>query len=375
MKMTKKIYILFILIVCIPATHTQSQIPEQNYYQFIMDLYSKKNPDINKILIIEIHNYLEIYSKSEKCDELLFTLGQIYLFNEKYPESFICNLKIKFLYPESERQKDATLNLVLIMRKRAENVFKNISSELEQLIINKIPFTDYTTAFYDYLSFLYQLKIKDLNNLICKEIDYYLRTNNKHKNRDQLLYWMAQIYEDNEEWYKAITHYQKLIYLNPESPLKVKSLFRIAYVQYKETEEYEQSRDNFIKIVTEFAETDIAPQAQFYLAEIHEKEFDNTQEAVSNYRLLVETYPESQNAVEALKRVAKIKYKEENYEEAITSYYQIYELYPENDFVSDALIEIEEIYRKKLKLYDKAIQILILYSNHFPNNPYTLSVI
>ena len=84
--------------------------------------------------------------------------------------------------------------------------------------------------------------------------------------------------------------------------------------------------------------------------------------------MLVETYPESKNAVEALKRVAEIRYKEDNYEEAIASYYQIYELYPDNSYVSNALDEIEKIYSKKLKLYEKSIEVLILYANHYPDS-------
>ncbi len=95
------------------------------------------------------------------------------------------------------------------------------------------------------------------------------------------------------------------------------------------------------------------------------EELDNVDEAVSNYRLLVDTYPDNPNAVLSLRHVAEIKEDQDNYEEAIACYYQIYESYPNNFFTPKGLIEIERLYRKKMKNYEKAIEVSKIYADQY----------
>jgi TolA-binding protein len=80
---------------------------------------------------------------------------------------------------------------------------------------------------------------------------------------------------------------------------------------------------------------------------------------------LVESYPSSRFAVESLKRVAGIMEDKENYVEAIAAYYQIFELYPKNSYTPEAVLEIENLYRRKLENYDKAVETLKLYTDQF----------
>ena len=68
------------MIYC-PLYFIQSQLPEENYYNYLIETYAKKNKKTDKILIEELDNYFKIYHLSENCDEILYILGKIYLSN------------------------------------------------------------------------------------------------------------------------------------------------------------------------------------------------------------------------------------------------------------------------------------------------------
>ena len=186
------------------------------------------------------------------------------------------------------------------------------------------------------------------------------------KNVDQLYFWIGDIYSKLSDEHQAIFSYKRIQFLAPQSILIPQALFQIGYLQYEETGEYEKAKDTFVSLIAAHPETPIAGDAQFYLAELYEKKLDNPDEAVANYRVLVETYPDNKYAVEALKRVAEIMADKERYEESIASYHQIFELYPKSEYAPEAVLEMESIYRKKMENYEKAIEILKLYSSQYP---------
>ncbi len=186
------------------------------------------------------------------------------------------------------------------------------------------------------------------------------------KNVDQLYYWIGDIYTKLSEEHQAIFSYNRIRFITPESILIPQALFQTGYLQYEETGDYQKAKDTFVSLIAAHPEAPVAGEAQFYLAELYEKKLDNPDEAVANYRVLVETYPDSKYAVESLKRVAEIMEDKERHEEAIASYHQIFELYPKNEYAPEALLEIETIYRKNIENYEKAIEILKLYSSQYP---------
>jgi TolA-binding protein len=252
------------------------------------------------------------------------------------------------------------------LQDKAERTFRDKREKIDEFVGQPTQFSDRNTAFYDYLNFLHDIDIEDINELLNNEIQYYLNVYTEGiKNLDQILFWQGELYEKAKDWEEAVSAYTKLKYMTPESPLLAHTMFKIAYLQYKETGQYQQAKENFSDILTTYAESSFAGDAQFYLAEMYEEELDNRTESIANYRLLVENFPKHRYAVESLKRVAEMLVKDDKYEDAINSYYQIFELYPEHTFAPEALLEIEELYRRKLKNYIKAVETLKLYATQY----------
>jgi TolA-binding protein len=283
-----------------------------------------------------------------------------------YAEAFLSYLKIKFIHPNSDRRNDSVSNLNQIVHNKAEGTFSDKRKNIDELVSQTLSFTDRNAAYYDYIKFVFELNIEELNELLLDDINTYTIIYAKNaKNIDQLYFWIGSLFKKSSDWNQSILAYSKVKYIAPESLLIPQSLFQIALLQYQETGQYSQAKDTFVSLIAAHPDLSVSGDAQFYLAELYENKLDNPDEAVANYRVLVESYPSSRFAVESLKRVAGIMEDKENYVEAIAAYYQIFELYPKNSYTPEAVLEIENLYRRKLENYDKAVETLKLYTDQF----------
>lgn len=364
----KKIIFIFLSLIILVGNLT-AQIPESGSFQFLQNAYSKRNSDVMNYLIDECNHYLTTYWDSPNTDQVLYILGNLYDEEKEYENAFLTYLKIKFMFPNSDRRNDSVSNLNQIVHNKAEKMFRDKRKDIDELVSQTLSYNDLDSAFYDYLKFLFELNIDNINEVLINQINFYAKVYAKEvSNPDQIYYWIGDLYKKLSNYEEAILAFQKIRYISPESILIPQSLYHAGVIQYQETREYEKAKDTFVELISAHPEISISGDAQFYLAELYQNKLDNSDEAVSNYRVLVETYPDNRFAVESLKRVAEIMQDKDNYEEAIASYYQIFELYPKNTYAPDALLEIESLYRKKLENYEKSIEVLKLFAEQFPSH-------
>ena len=358
--------ITFIILSCFAPTWLFSQIPEAGFFSYLKESFTNRNSDVMEYLIDECNLYLLTSWESPNADEVLFMLGNMYEDEKMYEEAFLTYLKIKFIHPNSDRRNDSVSNLNQIVHNKAEGTFSEKRQEIDELVSQTLSYTNRNTAYYDYIKYVFELNLEDLNEMLLKDIKNYIIIYPKSvKDIDQLYFWIGTLYKKSSDWYQSIMAYNKIKFISPESLLIPQALYQIALLQYQETGQYNQAKDSFISLITTNPDLSVAGDAQFYLAELYENELDNPDEAVTNYRVLVESYPNNRFAVESLKRVAGIMEDKENYVEAIASYYQIFELYPDNNYTPTALLEIVDIYHDKLENYEKAIEMLKLYASQY----------
>jgi TolA-binding protein len=362
----KKQFIIIVLII-LSANTLLSQLPESGSFQYLKDAFSKRNSDVMDYLINECNQYLLSFWDSPNADEVLFMLGRMYEDESMYEQAFLSYLKIKFIHPNSNRRNDSVSNLNQIIHNKAEGMFSEKRKDIDELVSQTLSFTDRNLAFFDYIKYIYELNVEDLNEYLLQDIKTYIIIyTEKAKNVDQLYFWIGSLYKKSSEWDPSILAFEKIKYLSPESLLIPQALFQVALLQYQETGQYNEAKDTFVSLISANPDLSVSGDAQFYLAELYENKLENPDEAVANYRVLVESYPDNRFAVESLKRVANIMQDKDNYVEAIASYYQIYELYPKNSYTPEAILEIENLYLEKLENYEKAIETLKLYAEQFP---------
>ena len=354
---------------CMMITATVfAQVPEPGTFQYLQNQYSKRNSDVTEYLIKECNLYLQMNWNSANMDQVLFILANLYEEEKMNTQAFLAYLKIKFIVPNSNRRNDALSNLNQIIHNKAERVFEEKIKVIDALLSQSFAFQDRNEGMYEYLKFLHEINIEEINELLVDQINFYLLLYpDKVKNPDQLYFWAGDIHKKLSDEYEAILAFEKIPFIAPQSILIPQALFQVGLLQYKEISEYVRASETFAKLISDYADIAIAGEAQFYLAELYENKLDKPEEAVRNYRLLVESYPKNIFAVESLKRVAEMMAKQNRYEEAIAGYYQIVELYPKNEFAPKSLMEIESIYRRQLENYEKAIEVLKTYAAQYPD--------
>jgi TolA-binding protein len=361
-----KYLIFMILFLCLFTGFSEAQNPDQGYYNYLKEQVTTAGEEIPEFIIEECWNFIGSFPESSYLPGVLYLLAQLYEAEKDYPEAFSTYMKHVILFPQNLQKNDVITAINQIVHNHADRVFRTKRTKIDEFLTSPQNTLPVVTAIYKYLNFVYELEIDELNEIIHREIAWYLRTFPKTaKNMDELILWQGDLFEKSRDWNEAASAYSKILFLTPDSPLIPQTLLQIGLIQYREQRAYTQARDSFMKIITDFPETQTAGDAQFYLAEVYEEKLDNPNEAAANYRLLIETYPKNANAVEALKRVAELHEDQDAYEEAISTYYQIFELYPNHQYTPEALLEIEKLYRRRFENYEKAIETLKLYSSQY----------
>ena len=158
----RKFIIIPVLIFFI-TTGLFGQLPQKGTFDYIKDAFSKRNSDVMELLIAECNLYLVTFWDSPNTDEVLFMLGNIYEDEKRYSAAFLTYLKIKFIFPTSDRRNDAISNLNQIVHNKAERMFSKKRKDIDELISKSMSFTDRNNAFYEYLKFTHDLNIEDIN--------------------------------------------------------------------------------------------------------------------------------------------------------------------------------------------------------------------
>ena len=148
-----------------------AQVPEEGSFKYLQDAYSKRNSKIMEYLITESVQFLELFPNSTNADEILFMLANLYEEEKEFPQAFLSYLQFKFIYSNSDRRNDAISNLNQIVHNKAESTFKDKRKQIDELISQSVSFPDRNSATYEYLSFVYDLDIEDLNELLISYIN------------------------------------------------------------------------------------------------------------------------------------------------------------------------------------------------------------
>jgi tetratricopeptide (TPR) repeat protein len=203
-----------------------------------------------EFLIGECNQFLLTFWDSPNADEVQFMLGNLYEDEKMYAEAFLSYLKIKFIHPNSDRRNDSVSNLNQIVHNKAEGTFSDKRKNIDELVSQTLSFTDRNAAYYDYIKFVFELNIEELNELLLDDINTYTIIYAKNaKNIDQLYFWIGSLFKKSSDWNQSILAYSKVKYIAPESLLIPQSLFQIALLQYQETGQYSQAKDTFVSLI------------------------------------------------------------------------------------------------------------------------------
>ncbi len=144
-------------------------------------------------------------------------------------------------------------------------------------------------------------------------------------------YILAKLYEEKNDFNKAILIYEKL--LDKNYPLKERVVFHYAYLNTRLGND-SIALKYFNKLIHEFPYSHSAPQAKYYLAQTQLR-LRWTKDALNTLLSLKEQYPRTQFGIAANYYLGENAYNNKNFNEALKYWRQYLKLSPDGRFVNE----------------------------------------
>lgn len=109
---------------------------------------------------------------------------------------------------------------------------------------------------------------------------------------DDTLLSNGKQFEEKEQFLSAVSKYEKLVELYPNSPLCPEALYRAGIIQANILQDVETASKQFNHVVEKYADSEFAPQAQFMIGFIYANSKPDTAKAREAYKTFLKNYPE-----------------------------------------------------------------------------------
>ena len=214
------------------------------------------------------------------------------------------------------------------------------------------------------------INVKKLNKIALVDAVWLFEGFPDYAGNDEVLKWIADLEAKLGDEHEAAASYLKLEYLFPQSPYLLYSRYNRGLLLYQKLKLPQRARQVFEQIVSNYPESQFAGFSQFYIGEIYEKKIRNYDLAVENYMKLVQMDSLNQMVIPALKAVTEIQSgRLKDYSAAIQTLKIISRLPKISpDIALAALVDAAEIYERRLRDYQGAIDMELRIVTLFPDN-------
>ena len=314
-------------------------------------------------------------------------------------------LKFVYLYPDSPLRGPVIENGSQFVQK--EDYYKSNREKLLSLLQGAPESEETHDRYSEFLSTVHFLKDSKLSSIFIWEAWEYLALYSELSRATTVLIWLAEVEYTNSAHHTALMIYEKLMSLYPTSPDLATALYQTGTLQQEQFGEFEEATTTFRQFLEQFPEDSLVLDAQYRIATIADKNLKDwtaaveeyeklvtqhstsihaipsllrigeiqasklkqREEAITTYNRMVSEYPDSTvQATEALQRAGELYEKSKEYAKAVDQYMVLHEKYPGTDGALAGLEKCATLYEKRLKMRDKAVEVLNLIVEEFPDS-------
>lgn len=389
---------------------------EGKYYKYIDKLLEYKDKkrtnilglkiggrEINEYKIAELKNYLNRFYPEGKSAYIRFYLTQVYNNQREYEKVEYSFLKFLYFYahtPAYNELKHSLLKLIL-----NNGYFDDRSSDIVKIMDGINQDADFQTRFYKFALLLQDYQNKEVQKYFASEVNNFLIMFENTPKGAQLLFNLYQYYfNDNkiqyafltldkifrvfpaspesdtalfkkaeiraehfQEYNQALSDYNRFIEENPNSVMAVKAHYQIATIFDNYLERYDMAFNKYQKIARDHPQSEFAEKALDQAATIAEEKLSDRQKAIQLYKELINKHPDSNLGEQTRLKLARLYYKEKQYQDAIDQYLFLYRQAPMEEKSIDYILRAADIYENKLEDIDMTIETLRYITENFPN--------
>ncbi|KAA3617490.1 MAG: hypothetical protein D8M58_02000 [Calditrichaeota bacterium] len=368
----KTIFILALALFFTSNIYAQNKV--DLHYNILDEAFKelKQNSQID-YLIDEFENFVFIYPNSKQEDEILYRLSHLYSLKNQPSQQIIPLIKLNILHGNSPLRKRSIEIIDSLVTFSVDFTLSEQSEKTLQQLSNIPVQENYRLAYLDYLSFIYSLDYRKMDELFFGEISLYKKLfASFEEDMDAIIFWQANIYKVGKKHPAAIFNFDKVCKLYKKSRFVPQALLELAILNRDYLNNINQTRDYLLEIINQYPDAAKTGDAQYELAKLYDHNYKDTDEALKNYELHVSAFPNNPNYSSSLMRIAAIYEMKENYIESINSYKRIVEKNHNEEATFKALKIIIRLYEKKLNDNKLTAKTMILFAQTFPQNEESL---
>ena len=216
--------LVFIIILLFCTGILNAQYEQEKVISYIEQVYDRHDKNFQKLLITELYHYNDTFPQSAYSADVFDYLGKVYEEKGDILKALGSHLKVLFLYPDSHCKSEwAELVKTVATNKEIIANQKSDIFDIEEINITEKTIQD---KYFDYLKFIINLKEDRLNDFILSDCRKFIQLFPTDKRNDQVLLWMADIYNADGKKHEAEVSYLKIEMLYPESALLPYAMLR-----------------------------------------------------------------------------------------------------------------------------------------------------
>ncbi len=331
-------------------TTIKNTAPTKNLFSRLLSASS--NP-IDAELLQDMQRFIERYPDFPETGEVYHLMAQVHMRTDNFTAAAIDWLMLRAAYPNSPFAREASKQLQALaddnLKKHAATL-KTMQAQADKLKGER----DERMA--EMLRYLGNNSEKDLAIPISAACASFLVSNQSWQQEDVIEHaWARQATLLDAQ--SAVFHYNKLLALYADSPLRPDSLLALANVQRKQLRDFDQAARNYIRLTEQYPAAPETKQGYELLGTMYDEDMRDYPNALKTYESIVAKYKDDPVVLRALRAMATIQQaKTEQPAKAIESHLRIADIFKGPEGL-EALLAAERITMLNTRDWKTAISI------------------
>lgn len=368
----------------------------------LMEKFLKKDRDDYNYRIELMNEYLSMYFPVAHSDYVLRCMIDLDREYSKWENMGLHLVKFLFLFTDSPLYAEVKREYGKVLER--EGYFKPFYKDYLELITSIIPYREQQLRYYNFILSLEHFPDENVRRRFPEEVANFLRLYPRSRFCGELLRHLAEWYEEEEKYKKAVITYKRLAtvyssseyvpyaiyrvgciyekrFSSPELAMKYYDSLKVSFPEdtlvddaiYRKAELLASRLKDYLGACTElesipvqFPDSPIAARALLKAGDIYYSVLNAPSKSIECYEKIVSSYPLSSEAPQALFSCGKIFEAKGEYSKAIEEYRGLYTTYKVSDLAPEAMVRAARIYEEELKQIDKAIEIYSMILSTFP---------
>ncbi|MCF7740655.1 MAG: tetratricopeptide repeat protein [Candidatus Marinimicrobia bacterium] len=276
---------------------------QNRYYNFIKEIRTYPNQDLNEYFLPEVENFLNLFPDSRNSARLLALLSEHYQKRGKVQYAFLTLEQIIHLFPQFPEAGQAMFKRAEIRAEEFEEYDQALSDY--NRFIEENPESEMVPKAHFQIAMLLENYLEKYDMALEKYQEFAQNYPNSEFTARAMVRSAAIVEEKIKDKEEAVSIYLDIAEKYKGSPTGKKARTKAANLYY-EIGQYKNSIDQFMQLYRSYPMEKESIEYLFKAADIYEKKLNDIDMAIETLTYITENFPASKQANEAQKRIDEL---------------------------------------------------------------------